>query len=100
MVSLYNDAFSKASLYNYIVSQGLTKMTKVNLGGGYWIVYFSPTDIKGAKVPTSQTVAMPTEAVESFNYSDITKDNNIVAYFRQILLFHPFCIILEIFLFL
>ena len=68
MVSLYNDAFSKASLYNYIVSQDLTKMTKVNLGGGYWIVYFSPTDIKGAKVPTSQTVAMPTEAVESFNY--------------------------------
>lgn len=68
MVNLYNDVFSKASLYNYIVSQGLTKMTKVNLGGGYWIVYFSPTDIKGAKVPTSQTVAMPTEAIESFNY--------------------------------
>ena len=67
-MTLYNDVFSSSSLYAYIVAQGLPKVSKINLGGGYWIVYFSPDDIKTAKVPSSSTVVMPTEALESFNY--------------------------------
>ena len=77
---LYNDAFSSSSLYAYIVAQGLPKISKINLGGGYWIVYFSPDDIKTAKVPSSGTVVMPTEALESFNsefeYSNIIKEDD------------------------
>lgn len=47
-MTLYNDAFSKANLYSYITAQGLPKVSKVNLGGGYWVVYFSPDDIATA----------------------------------------------------
>ena len=40
---LYND--TNSSLAAYIISQGLDKITKVNLGGGYYVVYFGPSDI-------------------------------------------------------
>ena len=78
---LYNDAFSSSSLYAYIVAQGLPKISKINLGGGYWIVYFSPDDIKTAKIPNQSNIAvMPTEALESFNsefeYSNIIKEDD------------------------
>lgn len=44
-MALYSDVnYQQSTLQAYIMSQGLTKITKVNLGG-YWIVYFSPEDI-------------------------------------------------------
>lgn len=49
---LYSDVnYQQSTLAAYIQAQGLTKVTKVNLGGGYWVVYFSPTDIKSAEDP-------------------------------------------------
>ena len=50
--SMYNDAFSygTSSLEGYIMSQGLRKVTLINLGS-YYVVYFSPEDIKAAQSP-------------------------------------------------
>lgn len=44
--SLYNDVFTygTSSLQGYITSQGLPKVTMINLGG-YFVVYFSPDDM-------------------------------------------------------
>ena len=44
--SLYNDVFTygTSSLQGYISSQGLPKVTMINLGG-YFVVYFSPDDM-------------------------------------------------------
>ncbi len=49
---MYNDAFSygTSSLEGYIMSQGLRKVTLINLGS-YYVVYFSPEDIKAAQSP-------------------------------------------------
>ena len=50
--SLYNDVFTygTSSLQGYITSQGLSKVTTINIGG-YYIVYFSPNDIAYAEDP-------------------------------------------------
>lgn len=49
---MYNDVFSygTSSLEGYIMSQGLRKVTLINLGS-YYVVYFSPEDIKAAQSP-------------------------------------------------
>ena len=49
---MYNDAFSYGtnSLEGYIMSQGLRKVTLINLGS-YYVAYFSPEDIKAAQSP-------------------------------------------------
>lgn len=80
-MNLYNDV-SASSLYQYITSQGLTKVSKINLGGGYWIVYFCPDDIKTAENPNTMAMKnVPNEALESFNSefeftSIITEDDS------------------------
>ena len=50
--SMYNDVFSygTSSLEGYIMSQGLRKVTLINLGS-YYVVYFSPEDIIAAQSP-------------------------------------------------
>lgn len=51
---LYSDVnYQQSTLGAYIQLQGLTKITKINLGG-YWVVYFSPTDIKAAENPANK----------------------------------------------
>ena len=51
---MYNDVFSygTSTLEGYIMSQGLRKVTMINLGS-YYVVYFSPEDIKAAQPPIS-----------------------------------------------
>ena len=69
---LFNDY---KTLDSYIREQGLTKMTKVNLGM-YYVVYYSPEDIKTAlspvsmepnaqKIETSACCPVPKETKES-----------------------------------
>lgn len=80
-----NTSYNEASLYSYITSCGLTKVTKINLGG-YWIVYFSPTDIKTAEDPKKMAAKdvkncpCPCEANESlvdeFELSTIIKEDD------------------------
>ena len=65
--AMYNDVFTygTSSLYGYITSQGLPKVSFINLGG-YYVVYFSPDDIKTAEDPTKMAInALPTVANES-----------------------------------
>lgn len=65
--AMYNDVFTygTSSLYGYITSQGLPTVTFINLGG-YYVVYFSPNDIKAAEDPTKMALnAMPAAANES-----------------------------------
>ena len=65
--AMYNDVFTygTSSLYGYITSQGLPTVTFINLGG-YYVVYFSPNDIKTAEDPTKMALnAMPAAANES-----------------------------------
>ena len=52
--AMYNDVFSygTSTLEGYIMSQGLRKVTMINLGS-YYVVYFSPEDIKAAQPPIS-----------------------------------------------
>ena len=78
---LYNDVSSQSCLYTYITSQGLTKISKINLGGGYWVVYFSPDDIKTAESPEELAAQnVPAEALESmiseFEYTSIIKEDD------------------------
>ena len=49
---LYNDVFTygTSSIQGYITSQGLSKVSTVNLGA-YYVVYFSPEDIRTAEDP-------------------------------------------------
>jgi hypothetical protein len=64
---MYNDVFTygTSSLYGYIISQGLPKVSFINLGG-YYVVYFSPDDIKAAQDPQKMALnAMPEAANES-----------------------------------
>lgn len=54
--NLYYDVnYQQSCLSSYIQSQGLTKMTQINLGA-YYIVYFSPTDIAIAQDPVAMAV--------------------------------------------
>lgn len=65
--AMYNDVFTygTSSLYGYITSQGLPTVTFINLGG-YYVVYFSPNDIKTAQDPNKMALnAMPEAANES-----------------------------------
>jgi len=65
--AMYNDVFTygTSSLYGYITSQGLPTVTFINLGG-YYVVYFSPNDIKTAEDPNKMALnAMPEAANES-----------------------------------
>ena len=77
---LYNDAnYQQSSLYSYIISQGLPKVTKINIGG-YLIVYFSPDDMKQAQDPVKMYAAsFPQEAQESllneFEMTSIIKED-------------------------
>ena len=88
--SLYNDVFTygSSSLQGYIVSQGLPKVTMINLGG-YIVVYFSPIDIKTAEDPAlmafKNQCPCPCEANEclydefefnSINEGDDSSDDN------------------------
>lgn len=89
--SLYNDLNTNgSSLYGYITSQGLTKVTKVDLGG-YIVVYFSPVDIKTAQDPNQMAAGdnckccdnacpCPCEAKESmldeFEMTSIIKEDD------------------------
>ena len=52
--AMYNDVFSygTSTLEGYIMSHGLRKVTMINLGS-YYVVYFSPEDIKAAQPPIS-----------------------------------------------
>ena len=85
---LFNDGKTLAS---YIIEQGLTKITKINLGM-YYVVYFSPEDIKTAIAPVQQEPnavsvstgygewAIPVETKESlydeFEVSSIIKEDD------------------------
>lgn len=65
--AMYNDVFTygTSSLYGYIISQGLPKVSFINLGG-YYVVYFSPDDIKAAEDPAKMAAnALPSVANES-----------------------------------
>ena len=65
--AMYNDVFTygTSSLYGYITSQGLPTVTFINLGG-YYVVYFSPNDIKTAEDPNKMALnTMPEAANES-----------------------------------
>ena len=65
--AMYNDVFTygTSSLYGYIISQGLPKVSFINLGG-YYVVYFSPDDIKTAQDPQKMALnTMPEAANES-----------------------------------
>ena len=78
--SLYNDVFTygSSSLFGYITSQGLDKVTFINLGG-YYVVYFSPSDVVTARDPHSM-VSVPDEAYESlineFEVGTIIKEDD------------------------
>ena len=75
--------YNEASLYSYITSCGLSKVTKIDLGG-YWIVYFSPADIKTAEDPCAMCCKdccpCPCEANESllneFEIESIIKEDD------------------------
>lgn len=65
---LYEQFDRFTSLGSYIAQQGLDKITKLNLGM-YYIVYFSPSDVKTAKDPQSMepnAMFVPKEVKESF----------------------------------
>ena len=80
---LYSDVnYTQSTLAAYIQSQGLNKITKINLGS-YWVVYFSPTDIKTAEDPTmmcKDCCPYPCEALESvldeFEMTSIIKEDD------------------------
>lgn len=61
----YDTNYQQSCLSSYIQSQGLTKMTQINLGA-YYIVYFSPTDIATAKDPYQMAVT----AIAPSDYED------------------------------
>lgn len=65
--AMYNDVFTygTSSLYGYITAQGLPVVTFINIGG-YYVVYFSPNDIKTAESPSKMALnAMPEATNES-----------------------------------
>ncbi len=83
---LYSDVnYQQSCLQSYITSQGLDKVTKINLGG-YYIVYFGPKDIKTVEDPNNMasdcnlcTCPCPCEASESildeFEMNTIIKED-------------------------
>lgn len=79
---LYEPFDRFTSLGTYIMAQGLTKITKINLGM-YYVVYFSPEDIKTAKNPAEMEPngqICPSEMQESllneFEMSYIIKEDD------------------------
>lgn len=80
---LYADTnYQQSTLASYIQSQGLDKINKINLGG-YWVVYFSPSDIKTAENPETMCkncCPCPCEAAESlldeFEITSIIKEDD------------------------
>ena len=84
--TMYGEVYSYgcSSLANYIMSQGLTKMTIINIGS-FYVVYFSPTDIMTAQDPYNMVSTCncpcPSETCESleneFELSNfITEDDS------------------------
>lgn len=75
---LYEPIDRFTNLYSYITSQGLTKMTKVDLGM-YTVLYFSPVDVKTAQDPqkmaTVPTTVIATESFESEIINMIKEDD-------------------------
>lgn len=75
---LYEPIDRFTNLYSYIVSQGLTKMTKVDLGM-YTVLYFSPTDVKTAQDPKKMvnvpTTVVATESFENEILRNINEDD-------------------------
>lgn len=75
---LYEPIDRFTNLYSYITSQGLTKMTKVDLGM-YIVLYFSPVDIQTAQDPqkmaTVPTTVIATESFESEMINMINEDD-------------------------
>lgn len=75
---LYEPIDRFTNLYSYITSQGLTKMTKVDLGM-YIVLYFSPVDIKTAQDPqkmaTVPTTVIATESFEAEMINMIKEDD-------------------------
>jgi len=79
---LYEQLDRFTNLANYIMQQGLDKMTKINLGM-YYVVYFSPSDVKTAKDPQTMepnAILVPKEVKESildeFEFTTIIKEDD------------------------
>ena len=75
---LYEQVDRFTCLDSYIRSQGLTKMTKVNLGQ-YIVIYYSPEDVNTAEDPNEMTktdaAAIATESLD-FELSNIIKEDD------------------------
>ena len=75
---LYEQVDRFTCLDSYIRSQGLTKMTKVNLGQ-YIVIYYSPEDVNTAEDPKEMTktdaAAIATESLD-FELSNIIKEDD------------------------
>lgn len=68
---LQNPIQRNMSVQEYIVSQGLDRITMMDLGQ-YWIVYFSPSDVKTAKPGMEATPAeLPVKEQMDWNLDDI-----------------------------
>ena len=79
---LYEQLDRFTNLASYIMQQGLDKMTKINLGM-YYVVYFSPSDVKTAKDPQTMepnAILVPKEVKESvldeFEFTTIIKEDD------------------------
>ena len=76
---LYQPVWQAQSLYSYIVSQGLDLVKTVNLGL-YWVVYFSPSDIKqaapGVEPPKTTCKEQLEEEVEMFSLVTESSDDD------------------------
>ena len=69
---LYSDVnYQQSTLRAYIISQGLTKIYTINLGG-YYVVYFSPADIKAAATPSEVKESI----LDEFEMTKINEDEN------------------------
>ena len=75
---LYEQVDRFTCLDSYIRSQGLTKMTKVNLGQ-YIVIYYSPEDVNTAEDPNemakTDAAAIATESLD-FELSNIIKEDD------------------------
>ena len=77
---LYEPVYQSTSLYSYIVSQGLDLVKMIQIGM-YWIVYFSPRDIKFAAPGLEPNPAAPCDEqkeneVEMFNFLITESDDD------------------------
>lgn len=68
---LQNPIQRNMSVQEYIVSQGLDRLTMMNLGQ-YWVVYFSPSDVKTAKPGLEATPAeLPVKEQLEWNLGEL-----------------------------